>query len=120
MLSSLLGIRLLLWIGKTVPRPAPYDVMNALTSVEVTNDVEEPRDGFQLSFTLGKNKSGEYSLLQSGALDPEARVVIGVLLGVTLEPLIDGVIYHHQVAKEVMATIGSVGNLSALPGTIGV
>ncbi len=26
----------------------------------------------------------------------------------------------HQVAKEVMATIGSVGNLGALPGTIGV
>ena len=32
MLSSQLGIRLLLWIGKTVPRPAPYDVMNAFTS----------------------------------------------------------------------------------------
>ncbi len=26
----------------------------------------------------------------------------------------------HQVAKEVMATIGSIGNLGALPGTIGV
>jgi len=26
----------------------------------------------------------------------------------------------HQVAKEVMATIGSVGNLGALPGTLGV
>ena len=26
----------------------------------------------------------------------------------------------HQVAKEVMATIGSVGNLGALPGTIGL
>jgi hypothetical protein len=26
----------------------------------------------------------------------------------------------HQVAKEVMATIGSVNNLSALPGTIGI
>ncbi len=98
MLSSLFGIRLLLWIGKTVPRPAPYEVMNALTSVEVTTDVEQPGDGFQLTFTLGKNKSGEYSLLQGGALDPESRVIIGVLLGVTLEPLIDGVIYHHQVS----------------------
>lgn len=98
MLSSLLGIRLLLWIGKTVPRPAPYEVMNALTSVEVSTDVEQPGDGFQVSFTLGKNKRGEYSLLQSGALDPESRVVIGVLLGVTLEPLIDGVIYHYQVS----------------------
>jgi hypothetical protein len=98
MLSSLFGIRLLLWIGKTVPRPAPYEVMNALTGVEVTTDMEQPGDGFQLTFTLGKNKSGEYSLLQSPAFDPESRVVIGVLLGVTLEPLIDGVIYHHQVS----------------------
>lgn len=98
MLSSLFGIRLMLWVGKTVPRPASYEVMNALTRVEVTTDVEQPGDGFQLTFTLGKNKSGEYSLLQSGALDPESRVVIGVLLGVTLELLIDGVIYHHQVS----------------------
>jgi len=98
MFSSLFGIRLLLWIGKSVPRPAPYEVMNALTGVEVTTDVEQPGDGFQLTFTLGKSKSGEYSLLQSGVFDPESRVVIGVLLGVTLEPLIDGVIYHHQVS----------------------
>jgi hypothetical protein len=102
MLSSLLGIRLLLCIGKTVPRPASYEVMNALTGVEVTNevtnDVEQPGDGFQLSFTIGKNKRGEYSLLQSGALDPDARVIIGVLLGVTLQPLIDGVIFNHQVS----------------------
>ena len=98
MLSSLLGIRLLLWTGKTVPRPASYEVMNALTSVEVTNDVKQSGDGFQLSFTIGKTKRGEYSLLQSGALDPDARVVIGVRLGVRLEPLIDGVIYNHQVS----------------------
>ncbi len=57
-----------------------------------------PGDGFQLTFTSARIKRGEYSLLQSGALDPDPRVVIGVLLGVTLEPLIDGVIYHHQVS----------------------
>src|SRR5262245_47789837 len=98
MLSSLLGIRLLLWIGKTVPRPAPYEVMNALTGVEVTNAVESPGDGFQLSFTIGKTKMGEYSLMQSGALDPDTRVVIGVLLGIRLHPLIDGVIHNHQIS----------------------
>jgi hypothetical protein len=98
MLSGLLGIRLLLWIGKTVPRPASYEVMNAFRDLEVTNDVEQPGDGFQLSFTIGKNKGGEYGLLQKSALDPGARVVIGVLLGVTLQPLIDGVIFHHQVS----------------------
>jgi len=98
MLSSQLGIRFLLWIGKTIPRPAPYEVMNAFTGAEVTSDVKQSGDGFQLSFTIGKNKRGEYSLLQSGALDPDARVIIGVRLGIMLEPLIDGVIYNHQVS----------------------
>jgi hypothetical protein len=64
-------------------------------------DVEQPGDGFQLTFTLGKNKSGEYSLLQSGVFDPESQISIGVLLGVKLEPLINGVIYHHQVSPGV-------------------
>ena len=81
MLSSQLGIRLLLWIGKDVPRPAPYEVMNAFRSLEVINDVSETNDGFELTFALGKDKQGDYSLLQSGALDPDSRVVIGVLLG---------------------------------------
>src|SRR5262245_33556863 len=99
MLSGQLGIRLLLWIGKSVPTPAPYEVMNAFRSLEVINDVGEGNDGFQLSFTLSKNKQGDYSLLQSGMLDPDTRVVIGVLLGVKLEPLIDGVIYNHQISS---------------------
>jgi hypothetical protein len=97
MLSGLLGVRLVLWIGKKVPRPAPYDVMSAFTGLEVTTDVDQPGDGFQLTFTIAKNKRGEYGLLQSGVLDEDTRVIIGVLFGVTLEPLIDGVIYHHQV-----------------------
>ena len=97
MFSSKLGIRLLIWIGKSVPSPAPYEVMNAFRSLEVINDVAETNDGFELTFALGKNKQGDYTLLQSGALDPDSRVVIGVLLGVKLEPLIDGVIYNHQI-----------------------
>jgi hypothetical protein len=98
MLSDRLGVRLVLWIGKTVPRPAPYEVMTAFTGLEVTTDVDQPGDGFQLTFTIGKNKRGEYGLLQSGVLDADTRVIVGVLFGVTLEPLIDGIIYHHQVS----------------------
>src|SRR5262245_29569534 len=97
MLTSLLGIRLILLLGKTLPLPASADIMNALTKVEVTQDVDG-QDGFQLTFTLGKNKLGDYNLLASGALDPDHRVVIGAILGVLPEPLIDGVIYHHQIA----------------------
>jgi len=97
MLTSLLGIRLILLLGKTVPLPAPASVMNALTHVKVIND-SEGSDGFQITFTLGKDKLGDYALLASGALDPDRRVVVGVLLGTSLEALIDGVIYHHQIA----------------------
>lgn len=97
MLSDLLGVRLVLWIGKTVPRPAPYEVMSAFSGLEVTTDVDQPGDGFQMTFTISKNKQGEYGLLQSGVLDADTRVIVGVLFGITLEPLIHGVIYHHQI-----------------------
>lgn len=97
MLTSLLGIRLILLLGKTVPLPAPAAAMKALKRVRVVND-SEGQDGFQMTFTLGKDKIGDYSLLAGGALDPDKRVVIGVLMGASLEPLIDGVIYHHQIS----------------------
>jgi hypothetical protein len=97
MLTSQLGIRLILLIGKTIPLPASYEVTSALTRVEVTNDAEQG-DGFQISFSLSKQKTLNYGLLQSGVLEPFTRIVIGVLLGVTPEVLIDGIIVHHQIA----------------------
>ncbi|HEY9754661.1 MAG TPA: hypothetical protein V6C97_05855 [Oculatellaceae cyanobacterium] len=96
MLASTVGVRLVLWIGKTVPSPAPFEVMDSLLRVEVTNDDEEG-DGFQLTFSLGKDEQMNYNLLQSGMLEPFTRVIIGVILGVTPEVLIDGVVAHHQV-----------------------
>lgn len=96
MLASQLGIRLLLLVGKTVPLPAPAEVVGAVSNVEVTND-SELGDGFQITFTLGKDTVVDYGLLKSGALDPFNRVVIGVALGVIPEVLIDGIIAHHQV-----------------------
>ncbi|MBD2520094.1 hypothetical protein H6G93_35160 [Nostoc sp. FACHB-973] len=97
MLTSILGIRLVLWMGKNVPSPAPYEVLTALTKLEVTNDVAESGDGFQMTFSLGKDKTLDYTLLQSDALEPFTRVLIGVLLGASFEVLIDGVITHHQI-----------------------
>lgn len=95
MLASQLGIRLVLWMGATVPTPAPYDVLQALQSVEVTND-SETGDGFQMTFTMQKDRSLDYGLLNSSALKPDTRVVIGALMGVLPEVLIDGVIEHQQ------------------------
>lgn len=97
MLASTLGIRLILWLGASKPTPAPAAVMTALTHVQVRNDVDKG-DGFQLTFALSKGKDGDYALLRSGALDPDRRVAIGVMLGATVYPLLNGVIYHHQVS----------------------
>jgi hypothetical protein len=97
MLTSQLGIRVVLLLGQTVPLPAPPEVLSALTRVEVTNDAQSG-DGFQITFTLSKNQPTDYKLLQSGALNPSTRVIIGVLLGASPEVLIDGIITHHQHA----------------------
>lgn len=95
MVSSILGVRLILRIGPNVPQPAPYEVSTALTHVEVTDNAEE-RDGFQMTFTLSKEKAKDYNLLQSGLLNPSNRAMIGVLLSGVPAVLIDGVITHHQ------------------------
>ncbi|MFO7540427.1 MAG: hypothetical protein R6X32_20500 [Chloroflexota bacterium] len=90
------GIRLQLLIGPTVPLPAPYPVMSAFVSLDVTNRDRE-RDGFQMTFTLGKNTPLGYGLLQSGIFKPGNRVIIGVVINVLPQVLIDGIITHHQV-----------------------
>ncbi len=95
-LTSALGIRQILWMGAAVPTPAPYEVLQSLVSVEVTND-NENGDGFQLVLALTKDRSLDYALLSHPALKPGTRVVIGVVLGILPEVLIDGVITHHQV-----------------------
>jgi hypothetical protein len=96
MLASQLGIRLLLLVGNTVPLPASYAVTGALTRIEVTNDAENG-DGFQMTFTLSKDSILDYSLLSDGTFNPFNRVIIGVVLGVMPEVLIDGIITHQQV-----------------------
>jgi hypothetical protein len=96
MFTSLLGIRLILLVGQTVPLPASYDMMAALASVQVTNDAQQG-DGFQITFTLGKNNPADYNLLQAGSLDAWNRIIIGVLLGASPEVLIDGIITHQQL-----------------------
>jgi hypothetical protein len=96
MLASLLGIRLILLLGKAIPLPAPYDVMRALSHVKVINE-GDGNDGFQITFTLGKDTVADYGLLAGGSLDPDQRVAIALLLGASLEPLVNGVIYNHQV-----------------------
>jgi phage protein D len=96
-LAGKLGIRLVLMLGQSAPRPASADVMTALQHVEVVNNIDG-EDGFQIVFALSKSSAGEFSLVRSGVVDPDTRAVIGALIGARLHPLMDGVIYHQQLA----------------------
>jgi hypothetical protein len=96
-LENILGIRLIFWAGSTVPTPPSRSVLAALSHVRVTNDAETG-DGFQLTFTLGKDKAVDYDLISSGVVEPMTRVWIGVVLGVVPEVLIDGIVTHHELS----------------------
>ncbi len=96
-LVGMLGIRLQLLLGQPdVPLPAPYEVVDALVSLQVTNN-DRQRDAFQMTFNLGRDSLLEYGLLRSGVLDVPNRVIIMVIFGGLPQVLIDGIITDHQV-----------------------
>lgn len=91
------GIHLTLMVGPVVPIPAPQEVLDALTSVQVTTSAGE-RSGFQLTFTLS-NQSPLHTLflLAGGSIPPILRVILTATVGGTPNVLIDGVVTHQQV-----------------------
>jgi hypothetical protein len=91
-----LGVRLQLLIGATVPVPAPFGVVDALTNLEVWNRDKE-RDGFQMTFSVGKDSVLDYGLLADGLLDPPARVIVMVFVNAQPQILIDGLVTNHQM-----------------------
>ncbi len=96
MLKVLSGIRLILKMGKKQPKGAPYDVMMALTHIEVTDNAVE-RDVFQMTFTAGKRQPKDYGILATGLFEPYTRVGISLQVGPRIEPLMSGVITHFQL-----------------------
>lgn len=94
LLQAQLGVRTLLLAGP-VPVPAPQEVVESLMRAEITSDADRG-DGFQLSFAARKGLL-DYTVLQTGALDPFNRIVIGVVLGAVPEVLIDGIITHREI-----------------------
>lgn len=95
-LANALGIRLVLWMGPTVPLPARPAVLDALEDVEVTDDAQGPA-GFRLTFTVGKRPTGDFEVVDEPALQPLSRIIIGVVVGAVPEVLADGLVTHHQV-----------------------
>lgn len=92
------GINLTLMIGPAVPIPVSQDILEALTSIEVTSYAGSEQSGFELNFTLSKRSPlHTLFLVSGGAPIPFVRVVIMVTMNGTPEVLMDGVMTHHQV-----------------------
>lgn len=91
------GIQLQVRIGKTKPEPVPQKVINALLDVEVQNR-DNARDGFQMTFTLGReSKANDFFLLRDQLVEPGRRVILTAQVRGQAYILIDGIITRHQV-----------------------
>ena len=92
------GIHITLMIGPAVPRPVPYEVIEALTSVSVTSSTRG-RSGFQLDFKLSSRSPLQtIFLLAGGGAIPILRVIIVATVNGTPNVLMDGVMTNHQVS----------------------
>lgn len=96
-LGGELGIRLILLMGASLPRPAPPRVLQSLQSAEVTAD-REKGDGVQLVFQLVKDQTLDYPLLREPVFTPGNRVVVGLAMGIVPQVLLDGLITHQEVS----------------------
>lgn len=92
-----LGIRLVLWMGSLIPKPAPKWLLDALISAEVVDDLDGG-SGFTLTFSMHKTLLFDFDLLFSGNLAADTRVVLSAQIGAWPQQLISGVITHHQVS----------------------
>jgi hypothetical protein len=92
------GIHLTLMVGGVLKvAPVPPEIVEALTSVEVTTAGGEA-SGFQLTFSLDHRSPLHTLFLLSGASPvPLVRLVIAVTVNGATEVLMDGVMTHHQV-----------------------
>jgi hypothetical protein len=92
------GVNLTLMVGPVVAVPVPREVLEALTSVEVTAQ-DEGVGGFSLSFMMS-NRSilPTLFMLAGGSPIPIVRVVVVATLNGTPHVLVDGVVTKTQVA----------------------
>ncbi|MEL6854853.1 MAG: hypothetical protein AAFO83_07050 [Cyanobacteria bacterium J06607_13] len=96
---TLLGIRLTLLAGKTIPAPLPRALTESVASVEVTHN-DEGRSGFQIVFQVGRDRTNylDYPHLRNDQLKPFSRVIVVVTLGPFPQVLMDGIITHQQLS----------------------
>jgi len=88
---------LTLLIGPGLPVPAPREVVDALTSAQVTVSSGQ-RTGFQLTFTVAKESLLTKVLLPAGYFDPSIRVIMIATVRGVPHVLSDGVITRQELA----------------------
>ena len=92
------GIHLSLMVGPAVPRAASYEVVEALTSVEVRTETAKAST-FQLQFAVSKRSKIEQTFMLAGLSPvPIMRVIVTVTVNGQPNVLIDGVMTNHQYA----------------------
>jgi hypothetical protein len=91
------GFYLTLMIGPVVPIPVPQAVLDALTSIEVKSNTDQP-SAFQLKFTLNNRSPLQTLFLIAGGQTPLLRVIIIITVNGTPQVLMDGVMTNQQVS----------------------
>src|SRR5512132_1387888 len=89
------GFYLTLMIGPVVPLPVPKSVLDALTSVEVRSQTDQP-SGFQLTFTLN-NRSPLHTLFLIAGAQAPLRVIIVLTINGAANVLMDGMVENQEV-----------------------
>ncbi len=94
------GVRLTLLMGPVVAVPVPREVVDALTSLQVTTAAGQ-RSGFQLTFTLSSKSVLNTLLLLLPQIGPTIRTIVILTVNGVPTVLMDGVITNQQVAPNV-------------------
>ena len=91
------GIHLTLMIGPLVPLPAPQSVVDAVTSIQVTNGKD--KSGFQITFAVSKSSPLLKTMLPAGYFDPmSTRVVVVVTMGGLPHVIMDGIVTQQELS----------------------
>jgi hypothetical protein len=88
-------IFLTLLLGPLVPVPAPAEVANALSSVQITI-ASGQRSGFQLAFQVGSKSLIATTLLPAGLFDPGVRAILVVTVNGVPNVLMDGIVMRQE------------------------
>jgi hypothetical protein len=92
------GINLTLMIGPGIPIPVSPDVLDALTTVQITT-ASGRASGFQLSFSISTQSPLQtIFLLAGGSLPPIMRVILIVTINGMPNVLMDGVVTNVEVS----------------------